>query len=238
MATTDATGEPLAEPAFNVLTLNGQLLLAGVVTLVLGLVVWLIVVALRRRKAHAQAVAAEQGWTCTGLDRFTGQVHGCAWRGGARQGETDLERWTEFQGALPGLASGGFALRPRSAWTATAVGQALRADDPDTWPALAVGPAEVQQRWVFLASAPHWAAAWTPAVQALWLQAHPKGKGDIRVTLVAQTLTVHRDDRGRDPNLPAVVVLLQLGQALMQAALAAANAAGQPAPGSRSTAAS
>lgn len=95
-------------------------------------------------------------------------------------------------------------------------------DDPDRW-----APCEVpgcdpdwSARWQMVASEPHWAAALTPQVQALWLKAAALHGGELQAQVHRRRFWLHRDDAAA-PGLDQVAALLRLGQALLAASLAA-----------------
>lgn len=187
---------------------TGAATLAIVVLVLLGLrVQW-------RQRGQARRLAAAEGWTYAGHDQFTCPLGQREWRGGPHEDDDDGRRWTDFVGGVPGVAPGGFEVQLHATPTPA---------DRAGWQALDVGSPAFQQRWVLRASAPHWAAVWTPAVDALWLKAHAAHPGEIRILAEQHFLMLQRDDGKAQPTLDQVAAFLRVGHALMRATLAIAK---------------
>jgi len=69
-----------------------------------------------RQRGQAQRLAAAEGWRCPGHDQFSCKLGEREWRGGPHEDQDDGQRWTDFEGGVPGVSPGGFVVVSRSSW--------------------------------------------------------------------------------------------------------------------------
>lgn len=69
-----------------------------------------------RQRGRAQRLAAAEGWRYAGHDQFAGRMGDRDWRGGPHEDDDDGQRWTDFEGGVPGVSPGGFVVVSRVSW--------------------------------------------------------------------------------------------------------------------------
>ncbi|WP_144290149.1 phage holin family protein [Ideonella sp. A 288] len=106
----------MTSPQLTMLGLGVFILVFGGLTL---WITWRVLGGLRvqwRQRGQARRLAAAEGWRYAGHDQFTCKLGEREWRGGPHQDEDDGQRWTDFEGGVPGVSPGGFVVVSRKSW--------------------------------------------------------------------------------------------------------------------------
>lgn len=103
-------------PLLTMLALAAFILVFGGITL---WITWRVLRGLAwqwRERGQAQRLAKAEGWRYAGHDQFSCKLGEREWRGGPHEDDDDGQRWTDFEGGVPGVSPGGFVIVSRRSW--------------------------------------------------------------------------------------------------------------------------